>query len=145
MNEQAPEQKRSRRPAGVTWLVLLVFILALAHLLSIVDIFRRWDLYRTLETSLPVWALAGLGGVWLAVWSMLGGGLWTCREWARRGTLVAVPLYGVLAIGQTLLFARSLYAHERLPFAAGLAVIASLVVILLLTRPGIKRVFGRHE
>jgi hypothetical protein len=60
-------------------------------------------------------------------------------------TLVAVPLYGLLAIGQTLLFARSPYAHERLPFAIGLAVLASMVVTLLLTRPGIKRVFGAHE
>ena len=145
MSEQSAEQNRPRRPARVTWLALLVFILALAHLLSIVDVIRRWDLYRTLVTSLPMGVLAGLSGIWLVVWVVLGWGLWTCREWARRGTLIAVPLNGLLAIGQTLIFARSPYARERLPFAIGLAVLFSAVVALLLTRPEIKRVFGAHE
>ena len=145
VTEQPFRQKRHRRPASVTWLVLLVFILALTNLLSVIDITGRWNLYRTLQTSLPVWVFAAMNGLWAAVWATLGGGLWVCREWARRATLVALPVYMLLSIGQTLLVARSSYSHERLPFSIGLAVLISVIVVLLLTRPGIKQVFGTQE
>ena len=145
MTEQPSGQGRSRRPASVTWLVLLVFILALAHLFGVIDVTRRWSLYRAMETALPVLAIAGLDGLWAAIWAALGGGLWACREWARQGTVVAVPAYMLLAVGQIVLFARSPYAHDRLPFQLALAGVISAIVLFWLTRPGIKQVFGTFD
>jgi len=144
MAGQTSQQTPARRPAGVTWLVLLVFILALTHLLGVIDVIERWNLYRLLDMSPPIWVFASLDGVWTVVWISLGTGLWTCREWARRGTLIAVPIYMMLAIGQTVLFAHSPYAHDRLPFRIGLAGFVSVILALVLTRPRIKQVFKTH-
>lgn len=129
------------RPASVTWLALLVFILALTHLLGLVDVIQRWDTYSSLSSMRSLWVLAALDGGWVIAWTVLGGGLWGCREWARRGVLVALLVQVTLEVGGTLLLVHSPYVRHRLPFSIGLGVVFMIVIAYRLTRSHIKRAF----
>lgn len=137
---------RRKRPRAVTWLAVLVFIVGVANLLGAYGLATRWSVLANLELTLPPWALLIPAIVWGIGWLVLATGLWRLLPWARWATLIAFPLYEVMLIGRQVVFARDVYARGRLPFAAGLAVAVTAVVIFVLTRPRVRQAFeGRQS
>ncbi|HOA23478.1 MAG TPA: hypothetical protein PK801_08195 [Aggregatilineales bacterium] len=137
---------RSRkRPRVVTWLAVLVLIVGVANLLGAYGLASRWRVLTSLEMTLPPWGLLIPALVWGVGWLVLAWGLWRLRPWAWWGTLIAFPLYELMLIGRQVFFVRAAYARGRLPFAAGLAVAVTALVIFVLTRRGVRQAFESRQ
>lgn len=134
-----------QRPRIVTWLALLVLLIGVANLLGAYGLLGRWRVLIGAELSLSPWGLLIPAAVWGVGWGVLAWGLWTLRPWARRATLLAFPLYELMLIGRRLVFAQSVYARGRLPCAAGLGLLATVLVITVLTRPRVRRAFDQRS
>ena len=130
-----------KRPASVTWLAAIVFLLALTHLGSVPYALTRWNVRATLNTSFPMWIRIGLSGLWGGMWLALAGGLWSLRRWGRRLTLFLAPAYAVYMIGWDLIFVRGTYERGQVGCAALLALAGTGCVSIILTRPRVRRAF----
>jgi hypothetical protein len=136
-----PDTPARKRPASVTWLALLVFLLAGANLAAAAVIIARWSLYASLDLSVPLWASLGLGMLWGVSWLVTGAGLWRLWPWSRWATLILFPIYQLTQIGLPALFAQENYTRERLPIMATAVVLLYALIILMLMRPHIRLAF----
>jgi hypothetical protein len=102
----------------------------------------RQDTLLTLDLSVPFWALIIWHGIWGLIWLVVGSGLWALHPLARRVMLILLPVYQALAIGMGVAFVRGDYERGRLPFAVFAALLISGLVIVGLTRAGIRQAFG---
>jgi hypothetical protein len=118
-----------------------VFVIAIFNLGSAAGGLDRRQMLSEVQLSMPLWLLIAQGGIWGIVWLALTGGLWMLREWARRATLVAFPLYELAVLSQRVLFARGDYERGRLPFAVGVGIVTAALVVLVLTRSPIVSAF----
>lgn len=109
-------------------------MLAAYNLLGAVAGWRRYTVLAALPLSLPPAYLIVASAVWGVVFGLLALGLWRLRQWARWGTLVALPLYLAQGWVERLVFARSDYAAESAPFFAALHAAALLLVAFILLR-----------
>ena len=112
-----------KHPAAVTWLALAVFVLAAVNLIGVYGGLMQQPMLRGLDLSLPP------------------EGLWRLCPLARRAVIAAFPLYELTWIGQQALFAQGAYERGRLPFAIGVAVLATGTAMLILTHPHVRRAF----
>lgn len=136
-----PDAPARKRPASVTWLALLVFLLAGRNLAGAAVTLARWSLYASLNLSIPLWASLGLGIVWGLSWLATGAGLWRLQPWSRWATLILFPVYQLSQIGLPALFAQEAYTRHRLPIMATAAVALYALAILILMRPRIRQAF----
>lgn len=138
-----PDALARKRPASVTWLALLVFLLAGANLAEAAVIMARWSLYASLNLSVSLWASLGLGILWGISWLVTGAGLWGLQPWSRWTTLILFPAYQLSQISLPALFAQEAYTRHRLPIMATAATVLYALVILILMRPRIRQTFDR--
>lgn len=145
-------EKRHRQPLAVTLTVVNVFLLGTGYLLQSGQALSRYTLYRSLPLSVPAWYLPLAGGVWGVSWLILGAGLWRRKEWARRFTLIAIPLQLGAWLADGLLFSRSTIAIQSFGFdlilrllAAGLAMAVLLLAGRWETRPAGAQDPGRES
>ncbi len=141
-NSRAPARKR---PAAVTWIALLVFLLAGANLAAAGRIIARWSVYASLGLEVPIWVPLVLSAGWGGTWLIVSGELWRLKRWARRAALVLFPLYELTMIGQPLLYAQGAYTRGRLPLIVAAAIALSALVLFILTRPHVRRAFEQAE
>lgn len=130
-----------KHPAAVTWLALAVFVLAAVNLIGVYGGLMQQPMLRGLDLSLPPEAIIVARGIWGMAWLALGWGLWRLCPLARRAVIAAFPLYELTWIGQQALFAQGAYERGRLPFAIGVAVLATGTAMLILTHPHVRRAF----
>ena len=132
--------KKQKRPPLVTWLSVAVLILSLANLVAFVGGLMRQSLLLSLNLSLPVWWLEGFAAIWAGIWLVLAYGLFRMLPWARLGTMIALPLYGLMNLGQVIFFARGTYERLRLPFVLVSTVLLTGVMLFLLSRMQVRQV-----
>lgn len=134
--------KRPNRPLIVTWLALAVLLLSAANLAALAGGIVRRTVLAPLDLSVPLGILIGLRVLWGVIWLAVAVGLWWCIPWARLVTLVAFPIYELVFIGQQALFAQGGYERGRLPFAIGLGLLATGIILFILTRPRVRDAFA---
>jgi hypothetical protein len=130
------------RPQSVTFLVLVALGLSAFNLLGAVSAGQRYTVLSQLPLSLPAAYLLASSAVWAVVFGALAVGLWRLREWARRGMLAAATLYVAVGWAERLLFARSDYARESLPFLLMFQAAWLLLVWGILLRRGARQSFS---
>jgi hypothetical protein len=132
-----------KRPGVVTTLALAVLLLAVINLAGVFVAVRRWPVYEVLDLSLPLWVLTVFRAVWGLAWLTGAWGLWRMASWARRGMVVALPLYLLLVLGQQAVFVRGDYERGQLSFLAGISILSAALVAFILTRKRIRQAFER--
>ena len=117
-------------------------MLSAYNLLGAVSSWQRYTVLAALPLSLPPAYLIVTGAVWTVVLGALAVGLWRLRQWARWGTLAALPLYVAQGWVQRLVFARSDFAAESAPFYAGLHAAGLLLAAIILLRRRARQSFS---
>jgi hypothetical protein len=122
------------RPRSVTLLALALAWLAAFNALGALSGIRRYTFLDSLPLSLPPAYLILINLAWAAAFAVLAAGLWRLRTWARRGVLLAVPLYLAQGWLERLLFGRSDYARVTNPYFLLLHVASVAIVWAILLR-----------
>ncbi len=129
-------EKRHRRPIAVTLTVYGVFLLGIGYLLQSGQALSRYTLYSSLPLSVPAWYLPLAGALWGVSWLILGTGLWRRKEWARRFTLIAIPLQLGAWLADWRLFSRSTIAIQSFGFDLILRILAAGLAMAVLLLAG---------
>jgi hypothetical protein len=114
-----------RRPWLVWGLSLIALLTALYNLLLALDQAINAGEYRALGVSYPPLLRSALALVWGIGFVAVGIGLARRQPWARRGLFVLVSNYGVYGVLWIVVYARSDFSRDRLPFQ--IAVTAGLI------------------
>jgi uncharacterized membrane protein (DUF2068 family) len=130
------------RPKSVTLLAVLVSSVAAINLLGVISSVRRYTILSHLPLSLPAGALAASAAVWAVAFGLLAVGLWRLKQWARRGTLVAIPVYLAQIWVERLVFGQSDFLRVTIPFYAVLHVLTLALVWGILLRRPVRRAFS---
>ena len=109
-------EKRHPRPFVVTLLAVAVFLLGMGYFLQSGQALSHYALNQELPLSVPAWYPPLSGGVWGAAWLILAIGLWRRKEWARRLTLIVIPIQMLFWLADWLLFSRSSIAIQSFWF-----------------------------
>jgi len=109
-------EKRHRNPFVVTLLAFGVFLLGVGYFLQSGQALSHFALNQKIPLSVAAWYQPLGGGVWGAVWLVLAIGLWRRKEWARRFTLIIIPVQLIFWLGDWLLFSRSSIAIQSFGF-----------------------------
>jgi hypothetical protein len=109
-------EKRHRPPFVVTLLASGVFLLGMGYFFQSGQALSHYSLYQQIPLSVPAWYQPLSGGIWGAVWLILAAGLWLWRDWARRLTLIVIPVQMLFWLGDWLLFSRSRIAIQSFEF-----------------------------
>ncbi len=109
-------EKRHPRSFFVTLLALAVFLLGMGYLLQSGQALSHYSLNLEIPLSVPAWYQPLSGGIWGAAWLVLAIGLWRRKEWARRLTLIVIPIQVLFWLGDWLLFSRSSIAIQSFWF-----------------------------
>ncbi len=126
---------RPKRPFGVTLLAMAVLVLAVVNLWRVPYTIQHRELLGSLSLPFPLALHAALGGIWGMGWLVAAWGLWRLKEWARRATLVLVPIYQAYTLIWQAIFARSDYQRGRWPFTIAAAVLVTALFLWILARP----------
>jgi hypothetical protein len=134
-----------RRPWSVTIFSLLVLLLG-----SGVNLVRAdWALRQAnaladlpLSTSMPMGLLAATSLAWGVAFAICSYGLWRLLYWARIATLVIVTLYHVIIWFNHIVFDRSAYARQVLPFAIVNSLVVLVAVWVFLNWPSIRPLYS---
>jgi hypothetical protein len=128
-------EKRHRQPFLVTLVIYGVFLLTAGYFLQSGQALSRYLLQAGYSLSVPVWYVPLTGALWGGLWLVLGIGLWRRKEWARRFTLIVLPLQVVLWLADWWLFSRSAIAIQSFGFDLALRLLAAglCAAILLLS------------
>jgi hypothetical protein len=130
------------RPRSVTFVALLVLSLAVFNLVSVISVVQAYTVLAGLGLALPPALLAAASGLWTVVFGALAIGLWRLKQWARLGTLAALPLYLAQIWAERLFFGRSDYVRVSAPFYAVVHLLLLLLVWGLLGRGRVRRAFS---
>lgn len=133
-----PKQKR---PLFVTLLAAVVFFLSAASFAGLINGLARWQIFVDLGLSLPILLRMVSGAIWGLVWLVFAWGLWRLLPWARRGTMICWVVYQMMTIGQQVLLMQGDYERGRIPFAVGITLVLTIVVITGLTLPRVRQAF----
>ena len=139
-----PSPVRPKRPLAVTTLAVVVLLLSVTNLIGAYAGLSRWPTFASLSFSIPLWALIALHGLWGLVWLGVAWGLLRTMRWSRGATLVAFPLYSLIVIGEEIFLVQGVYERGRLLFLVVLIVVVNLIVLGVMTRPGVMRAFERR-
>jgi len=116
-------QVATRRPCGVTFLILVVLIFTSLNILRAVTAIHDWEILTDTITAIPVLYIAVTGAIWTGIGLILLFGLWTRRRWSRTMTLIAVITYGCYYWSDRLLIADRSTIASRWLFALGFTLI----------------------
>jgi hypothetical protein len=105
-----------RHPWLVWGLSLIALLTALYNLLLALDQAANAGDYRALGVSYPPLLRSVLALGWGIGFALVGIGLARRQSWARRGLLVLVSNYGVFGVLWIVVYARSDFSRDRLPF-----------------------------
>ncbi len=126
-------EKRQRRPFVVTLLASGVFLLGMGYFFQSGQAISHYSLDQQIPLSIPAWYQPLSGGVWGAAWLILAAGLWLQKEWARRLTLIVIPVQLLFWLGDWLVFSRSSIAIQSFGFDLILRLVpAGLGMVILL-------------
>jgi hypothetical protein len=127
-------EKRHRQPFFVTLVVYGVLLLAAGYFLLAGQALFRYLIQDGYTLSVPAWYLPLVGALWGGLWLVLGISLWRRREWARRFTLIVLPLQILFWLADWRLFSRSAIAIQSFGFDLILRLLAaglSAAILLL--------------
>jgi len=146
--EAAKASVKLPRPRGVTYLAIVVLIMAGINLVRFIQALRQWDFLASLPTIHPLYtALTGL--FWSLLLFPLAFGLLRGLRWAPWLTWAALFLYIVYFWLDRLLFVEPFSfdgSDPALPFLVGAALFGILLVFLILRRKSARKFFGEiHE
>jgi hypothetical protein len=130
-----------KRPSLVTWLTLMVFIMASANVAAVAYGIVRWQVVSPLSLSAPLGVLLALRGLWGIAWLVIAGGMVMLKPWSRRILPFAFVLYEITIIGQQILLAQSAYSRIRMPFSIILALIGLALILWIVSRPRVAQAF----
>jgi hypothetical protein len=132
-------EKRHRRPFVVTLLAIGVFLLGMGYFLQAGQGLSHYSLHQQVPLSVPAWYQPLSGGLWGILWLILAAGLWSVKEWARRLTLVVLPIHLALWLADWVLFSRSEIAIQSFWFDLILRLLPTILAaaILLLAGRGV--------
>lgn len=125
---------RNKRPILVTLLVGYVFLLAGLNATAVAVAIARADVFRGLETSIPLSLVAVFRGVWAAVWSVAGVSYLRRATWSAPLIVIAYPIYQLMLVLQWIFFVTGNYEQGRLAFVISYGVWSSALVIYAMTR-----------
>ncbi len=114
-----------RRPWLVWGLSLIALLTAVYNLLLALDQALNAGEYRALGVSYPPLLRSGLALAWGTGFAAVGIGLARRQPWARRGLLILVSNYGVFGVLWLVVYAKSDFSRDRVPFQ--IAVTAGLI------------------
>ncbi len=128
-------ENRHRQPFLVTLVIYGVFLLGGGYFLQSGQALSRYLLQAGYPLSVPPWYLPLAGALWGGLWLVLGIGLWRRKEWARRFTLIVLPLQVCFWLADWWLFSRSAIAIQSFGFDLTLRLLAAglCAAILLLS------------
>jgi hypothetical protein len=126
--------KRNRRPLSVTWTAYGVFLIGAGYCLQAGQAIFLYSHLEPLPFSVPPWYFIINGILWGIFWLIMGVGLWLGKEWARRITLIGIPVQLAAWLADWRLFSRSHLAVESFgfDFLLRLAAAAAGETVLLL-------------
>jgi hypothetical protein len=130
------------RPASVTILALAGLCLSAFNLLGVASGWERRTFLRALPLSLPPDYLIVSAAAWAVIFAALAMGLWRLKRWARLGALGASLLYAAQKWFDRVVFARSDFSRETLPFTLALTVLSLALVWGLLLRRKVRQSFS---
>jgi len=133
--------KRRGIPLSILLLGGWIAALGAVNVIRVIQAIQLADFIISLGLSLPPYLLIGVSAVWALVFLACALGLWRLRSWARRATVIAVPLYELALLAGRALFARSDYARQAWPSALIWAGVTILLTWVLLSLPGARRAF----
>jgi hypothetical protein len=105
-----------RHPWLVWGLSLIALLTALYNLLLALDQAINAGEYRALGISYPPLLRSVLALAWGIGFAAVGIGLARRQSWARRGLLILVSNYGAFGVLWIVVYARSDFSRDRLPF-----------------------------
>ncbi len=129
------------RPWLVWGLSLIALLTAVYNLLLALDQALNAGEYRALGVSYPPLLRSGLALAWGTGFAAVGIGLARRQPWARRGLLILVSNYGVFGVLWLVVYAKSDFSRDRVPFQ--IAVTAGLIgaVAWITRRRRVRRAF----
>jgi hypothetical protein len=133
----------TRRPLGVTILILVVLIFTSLNTLRLVTVIRTRDFLLDASLDVPVMYLLITGMFWTGFGLPLLYGLWTRRNWIPTTIMAAVVLYCCYYWFDRLLMAESSVIENRWPFALALTILTLSLTILTLTHAKAKEFFTK--
>jgi hypothetical protein len=109
-------EKRHGQPCLVTLVIYGVFLLGAGYFLQAGQALSHYSLNSQLPLSVPAWYQPLSGALWGVLWVVLGTGMLRRREWARRFSLVVIPLQIGFWLADWWLFSRSKIAIQSFGF-----------------------------
>jgi hypothetical protein len=137
-------EKRHHRPFVVTLLASGVFLLGMGYLFQSGQALSHYSLNQQIPLSVPAWYQPLSGGVWGTGWLILAAGLWLQKEWARRLTLIVIPVQLLFWLGDWLLFSRSSIAIQSFGFDLVLRLVLAGLGMGILLFPGRRKKAGKE-
>lgn len=131
--------RRPPRPFSVTLLALGVLIIAGIHWVRFSEAIAQRNFLLEIAPNLFPYLLSS-GLIWGTLWLLLAWGLWLGKRWARRGTLIVTPIYGLYYwLDRLLLRRNNLY---DIPFWLATTLLVLLFIFGVLTRPKVRDFFN---
>jgi hypothetical protein len=115
-------ERLPRRPRSLWILCLIVALIGVINGYLALDQARHAGHYRDLGVSYPPLLRATLALVWGVALLTVAAGLFWRQPWARRWALIVLCNYGAFTVLWLVIYARSDFARERLPFQIALTV-----------------------
>jgi hypothetical protein len=133
-----------RRPKSVLVLVVVLLGFAAFNLLGAANGAQQYIFVSRLWLGVPPAYLIAGDALWAIVFAGLAAGLWFLKGWARRGALIAMPLYFAHGWFDRLVLSRSDYARTPLGWALMWTALWIGLVGGILWREKIRESFRQH-
>jgi len=134
-----------KRPILVTVIAVYVFLLSAINAVSVYTGLSRQPLLSQLDTSVPLWLIVIIRGMWSVIWLACAIGLWNLWAKSRQFTIVLFPIYQFMNLTHQMIFVQGDYERGRLPFTAGLTIISVALLGFALTRPRVRDSFNTND
>lgn len=131
-------QTPSRRPFGVTFLIVMVLIFTSLNVLRTITAFRLWDFLANSPMNVSVIYLIITGFVWSSIGLSLAVGLFIRKKWSLFMAWTAIILYALYYWFDRLFIADRFAISSHWQFTLGLTFLILILATLTLTRPRTK-------
>ncbi len=131
----------TRRPFGVTILILAVLIFSSSNTLRMITAIRTRNFLKDAPLVVPIAYLVISGAIWMGVGFVLLYGLWTRRTWSPIMAMTLVVLYSCYYWVDKLIIADPSSIAGRWLFSLGFNLVILSITFWTLTRPRTRAFF----
>ena len=132
---------KQKRPWYLTWLAVLVFLVAVINLLRFLGAIRQWQLLNLLPLSIDPLYMALSGAVWALVGLPMAAGLWLGWRWVWIGLQAAGLIFAIYYWIDRLWLAQASTLIDRWPFVLLLTISLLIYLFSSLWAPGARTFF----